>query len=147
MWWPFYLAGSCIILGLGWWTRDSLAMWLGGLAAVGIVAMQLSLDEPWRWVYAATLWTLIAIVATFHVHAGWAALALWIIPVGYFMLAIGTGWRTLAFAATEAPWVIAMLLAGWSATHGLDIRGVVSARTGVLDSGGTVHRGEDQSAP
>jgi len=144
MWWPWYLAGSCIVLGAGWWRHDSLAMWIGGLAAFGIAAMQLPLPEPWRWIYAAGLWALIALIATFHARAGLAALVLWIIPVGYFMLAIGTGWRTAAFIATELPWVMAMLIAGLGMTHGLDLRWPLSDRSGVLDTSGTVHRGEDK---
>ncbi len=108
--WPWLLALGLIVLAAGRWRRDSLAMWVAGLWALGIALMQVPIQEPWRWLYAAGLWTVVSLVATWHVRAGWAALALWVIPAGYFGLAVGAGPPIIWFAVTEAAGVAALII-------------------------------------
>ena len=84
MWWPFYLLLASAVCVLGLLVKVEQATWIGGIVVVGIIAMQLPIDEPWRWVYAAVLWTVLATACLFRIGSEWAALALWLVPAGYF---------------------------------------------------------------
>ena len=121
-------------------------MWVGGLVFVGVALMQVQFPEPQRWMYAAPLWVLIALVAVLHVRAGLAALVLCVIPAGYFMLAMGIGPAWLAFGVTEVGGGLALIIGGWGLPHGILDRWADRAGVGVLAESRNIHYKDDKEA-
>ncbi len=124
MWWHWYLLLGLIILGAGWLVRDARCQWVAGLWCMGILAMQVHIGEPWHWVYAFALWTLVALFVGLRIGAVWSALFMAAIPLGYAALAVdslmalGTEGRILAFTITEAAGVVAVIVGGSGLPNG-----------------------------
>ena len=125
--WPWFLGFAFVMLALGLWLRDRLAVWTAGLWAAGIMLTVLTglYELPGRWLVVAGVWTTVAIIALLRYGAEYAAFAFWIIPAGYFMLAVGTGPLWIYHGITEVAGVCAVLIGGRGIPNGIrrSIRG------------------------
>ena len=139
MLWPWFLAAALAVLGLGLCARDRLSVWMAGLWAVGIILTALTglvdILEPWRWLYAVAIWTTLAVIAACRYGAENAALCFWLIPVGYFLLAVGTGPLWIWHGITEIAGVMAVVIGGRGIPNGIRNRIHGRSRSGILAMG------------
>lgn len=119
MWWPFFLAFGLLVFALSWRAKDSRGEWVAGVWIIGIILMQLPIAEPFRWLYAAALWTMAALIVGLMINAAKAGLVMALVPVGYaglFFDAAGhaaLGWmKFAAFGITEVAGVAAVIIGG-----------------------------------
>lgn len=119
MWWPFFLAFGLLVFALSWRAKDSRGEWVAGVWIIGIILMQLPIVEPFRWLYAAALWTMAALIVGLMINAAKAGLIMALIPVGYWALFfdasgyVDLGWMTFAaFGITELAGVAAVIVGG-----------------------------------
>lgn len=115
MLWPWFLAFGVVAFALSWRSSDRRGEWVAGIWCLGIILMQLPVEEPFRWLYAGALWTFAALVVGLMVGAAKVALILALIPVGYWALYFdGQGFvqldwaKVVAFAVTEIAGVAAV---------------------------------------
>ena len=136
--WPFMLSGAALVAVAGWLLRDGVALYVGAVCALGIIAMQLPLVEPWRWAYAFALWTVCAITVSTRDGGQIAGFILFAVPLGYALLFFGWGPRLFAFIVTEVPFVLALIAGGWGLPDGWRDYRMDHRRGGVAGAGSVV---------
>ena len=124
LWHGYLLLGLCAVMA-GWLTNNRVCQWVAGLWCLGIILMQAPIEEPYRWLYAIALWTVLALFTGLHVRAALPAFFIALIPLGYAALLLNSGLPigavgvTIAFTVTELPGVIAIVVGGWGVPNGI----------------------------
>lgn len=138
--WP-WLLGFAVVAGfVGIAAGHRPLIWTAGLVAAAIAVMQLPLQEPHRWLYAAFVYLLVA-VALKALGFKWPLVAISAVVVGYFALAliglfnidVGQEFVWGIFGVTEFGVILAILLSGWGlgdVIRSADIRPSVSSAAG-----------------
>lgn len=162
MLWPFLIVFGLAVFGACRQAGERTGEWAAFWWVTGVVLMQAPVPEPWRWMYAAALWTIIPLFVGMRIGAARAALVMAAIPLGYWaiaangfgIVALGTGGLNLAFAVTELAGVAAVLTAGWGGLRHVRDRlaaGRGGRRVRILDPRPSVvvppHRGKARDQP
>jgi len=110
--WPVFLALAAVVYVAGVVHDVKCTRIVALVVGNGIVAMLLPLPEPMKFLYGAVLWTFLAVLIADY-HRG-AALALWLMPIGYFGLTFAPALIPLEawWSIVEVAGVVALLSVG-----------------------------------